>query len=451
VRLTPQVVLPKLRSGRNIVTKRIILLLDGTWNDAEDGAADTNIVRLRQEISRCLAKPASSVTSPGTVAEQTSVLTGARKGGRQNIILYERGIGTGGFTDRFRGGAFGAGLDRNVLRAYTFLAQHYQPGDEIYIFGFSRGSYTARSLVGCIAAMGLIHRSKFDAKALSFVWAYYRTHPASRLPSEASRLKKISSGPGSVPIKILGLFDTVGALGIPLSAFWRENRDLYGFHDVTLSSVCEHSLQALSIDEHRAPFEATLWRRLPFTSTQQKVEQVWFAGAHADVGGGYINEETRGNPRYLDDITLEWMIRRVLSISGAGFPLESPEPTSDEVRRQRTTAPQHEPRRGIYRAMPYAYRSIGNKRVPVAPNPFERNACFSRHAQPVGEAIHVSAVERLGKTIEIEGGPARYAPRNLIAALQQDPAIPVIGWNGRPLNSSRSKELVRAGLQRALS
>ena len=433
------------------MAKRIILLLDGTWNDADDGGADTNIVRLRQRIAEHLSnadnRATSDVISSSGGDRQTFVLKGGKNGGLENFVFYERGIGTSGFLDRFKGGAFGLGLSDNVRRAYTFLAQHYDEEDEIYIFGFSRGSYTARSLVGCLAAVGLVHRDKFDAKALSLLWAHYRTHPADRLPRDEIRLREMSSGPLSVPVKVLAVFDTVGALGIPLSAFWKENRDLYGFHDVGLSEICQHSLQALAIDEHREAFEATLWRRLPFTARRANVEQVWFAGAHADVGGGY----DRSGAHHLDDITLDWMTRRVVGIAGSDFPLDLPPEVLPDCC---AAAPQHEPRRGVYRLMPHVYRSIGNLPVPVAARPLERNVCFDRHAKPIGEAIHISAIERLGLSVRIDGSDATYAPRNLVAALQQQVAtkggVAVVDWDASPIEDAHlAEQLIKRALERA--
>ncbi|MGC2779944.1 MAG: DUF2235 domain-containing protein, partial [Bradyrhizobium sp.] len=258
-----------------------------------------------------------------------------------------------------------------------------------------------------------------------------------------------SSGPGSVPVKLLSIFDTVGALGIPLNAFWKENRDLRGFHDVALSEICEHSVHAVAIDEHREAFEATLWRRLPFAAEPANVEQVWFAGAHADVGGGY----ERRDASHLDDITLDWMMRRIIAIGGADFPLDPP---AGLLQGTCARAPQHEPRQGLYRFMPYVFRSIGNQPVPVASRPFERNVCLDRHSKPIGEAIHVSAIERLGQQIKIDGVDAPYVPRNLVAALhfqaalkEEDIAIPVIGWSGSSLPRHQAMQLIKDGLARA--
>jgi hypothetical protein len=380
------------------------------------------------------------------------VVHGLRENGQvEQVVFYERGVGTGGFLDRLNGGAFGAGLSSNVRRAYTFLAQNYEPGDDIFIFGFSRGSYTARSLVGCLSAVGLLAPQACDEANLSLMWQQYRTYPADRLPTISTELGKKSYRPR---IRCLGVFDTVGALGVPLPAFWRENRDLFGFHDVGLSPICDNSLHAVAIDEHREEFEATLWRQEEFAATGQNVEQVWFPGSHGDIGGGYVVEETRGqDSRYLDDLPLDWMICKVKEID-ADFPvaplLTASTATQDEAARQEeyVTAPQHESRRGFYCLTPFVLRSVGNKRVPVAPRPLEHNVCFDRHAMPIGEAVHISAVSRLGKEILIDGSPARYAPRNLIAAIRQGAALPVVGWDGQKLSEAISAKLLQDGLAR---
>jgi myosin-crossreactive antigen len=99
-------------------------------------------------------------------------------------------------------------------------------------------------------------------------------------------------------VSCLGVFDTVGALGVPLEAFIRANRERYEFHDVELSSITRVNLHALAVDENRWPFQATVWRKPRFKKINTVVEQTWFAGSHADVGGGYIREGTRNNNRY---------------------------------------------------------------------------------------------------------------------------------------------------------
>src|SRR4051794_25412597 len=121
--------------------------------------SDTNIVRLRENIASCLDPFPSSPTqtAPASASHQTSVSFRCHTVcGRKTpyIVFYERGVGTGGFFDNVKGGAFGAGLSSNVRRAYLFLSRRYEPGDEIFIFGFSRGSYTARSLIGYIGSVG---------------------------------------------------------------------------------------------------------------------------------------------------------------------------------------------------------------------------------------------------------------------------------------------------------
>jgi uncharacterized protein (DUF2235 family) len=301
-------------------TKRIILLLDGTWNDAAFGVTDTNIVRLREVIERSLDKGSALVPAGRDALSATpeeTIVSGRTFGdGREHIVFYERGVGTGAFLDRFSGGAFGAGLINNVRRAYKFLSFHYQPGDQVFIFGFSRGSYTARSLVGYIAAAGLLKRDCCTPELESRSWQFYRTAPQDRLPAIWTQLQDNMHNRNEFRIDCVGVFDTVGALGIPLAALWRANRERYEFHDVELSSIVKVSLHALAIDEHREPFQATVWRKPKFKYYSTITEQVWFTGAHADVGGGYVDQERRirTGVKALDDVPLDWMLKRVRRI-----------------------------------------------------------------------------------------------------------------------------------------
>lgn len=396
------------------MSKRIILLLDGTWNDADSGPADTNIVRLREIISNSLdvAHPMKvDALSPGSEAIRTSISAGTFEG-REHLIFYERGVGTGGFLDLYFGGAFGTGLSRNIRRAYRFLSEKYADGDEVFIFGFSRGSYTARSLAGYIAAVGLIYSKFCTEENESRAWYFYRQRPADRI---RAALGNLSARP--VALKCLGVFDTVGALGVPLPFFRRENRDLFEFHDVGLSNAGSLNLHALAIDEHRLSFEPTLWRQPAFGPTSGDVEQVWFAGAHSDVGGGYIDEDLRQGRSVpaLDDISLDWMLRRVTAKYG-DFPVKrNGVPQWPRVSKAAPFAPQHEPRGGLFRLLPLALRSVNN--TPVPGRFHQANVGRDRHAKTIGERIHHSVFKRLGSVVQVEGRASYYAPANLLAAL----------------------------------
>lgn len=152
--------------------KRIILLLDGTWNDSDFGNFDTNIVRLTDIIARSL----DDRQATGQIAGQETLPLVKARGfmgdNVEHLVFYERGVGTGAW-DQLRGGVFGMGLAANIRRAYRTLSFHYEPGDEVFVFGFSRGAYTARSLVGFIGAVGLLKcqhcTEKFERTAWEFL------------------------------------------------------------------------------------------------------------------------------------------------------------------------------------------------------------------------------------------------------------------------------------------
>ncbi|SEQ83676.1 Uncharacterized alpha/beta hydrolase domain [Nitrosomonas sp. Nm51] len=193
------------------------------------------------------------------------------------------------------GGAFGTGLEFNIFQGYEFLAREYQDGDEIYIAGFSRGAYTARSLVGLIRNCGLIDPKYLPVNA-AIAYGIYRTRgdkPDSR--TAAFFRSKFSR---QIKIKFLGVWDTVGALGIPLDIIQEFNLEFYEFHDTKLSSIVENAYHAVALDEHRKHYDVSLWS--PDKMPQQKIEQRWFVGSHSDVGGGHKD-------RALSDLSLRWM------------------------------------------------------------------------------------------------------------------------------------------------
>ncbi len=397
--------------------KRIILLLDGTWNDSDFGRTDTNVVRLERIIAETLRDRKDS----DRVAQQDPTkLTSSIDDldGTNNIVFYERGIGTS-WRDRFKGGVFGSGMPAKIRNAYRFLSFHYEPGCEVFVFGFSRGAYTARSLVGFIGAAGLLRCEDCTASNEETAWKYYRTPPNERLPGVYAALTPYVHNRDSFRISCLGVFDTVGALGIPLQRFKLFNRDKYQFHSVDLSSIVELNLHAIAIDEHRQPFEAAVWHRPKFKRYLSRTEQVWFPGVHSDIGGSYIPEVKRGhdNPHSLDDLTLDWMLKRV-KWKFASFPADPGQwPRPDQ---RWTTAAQHETRHKFYRLMPLTLRSIGN--YPIRDIGWRQyNGCHDRHAAPMWEKVHISALQRLGETVEVRERQKelmnRYLPKNLIDIL----------------------------------
>lgn len=404
--------------------KRIILLLDGTWNDMDIGRTDTNIVRLQEIIIGTLAdRERQQRNQPLERVQQLATSYGDRDG-PENIVFYERGVGTG-WRDRFKGGIFGIGLDDKVRNAYRFLSYHYEPGAQLFIFGFSRGSFTARTLVNWIAAAGLLTRDNCTEEHEAAAWKYYRTPPAQRLSGAWAALTPLVHDRKKVEVACIGVFDTVGALGIPLSRFSQFNRDKYEFHDIELSSITRRNFHAIAIDEHRQPFVAAPWRKPKFKRFNSFTEQVWFAGVHSDVGGGYVLSENRAKPdcRSLDDITLDWMLKRVKA-HYPDFPadhyLDYPGNRDHwpvtEAGQGWELAQQHESRRYMYRLMPLTVRSIGN--YPSSKLGWHQcDGAYDRHAVSMWEKVHVSALERLGQAVPMVLGRRHYLPPNLISTM----------------------------------
>jgi hypothetical protein len=449
------------------MAKRIILLLDGTWNDSDFGAEDTNIVRIRDIIARTLwaenTVPTVTGTEP-TEGRDSEPVTPKVYANLTNIVFYERGVGTGAFLNRFFGGALGKGLSRNIRRAYKFLSFHYEPGDQIFVFGFSRGAFTARSLVGYLHAAGLLKRDDCTPELEQQAWEFYRCSPNDRMPGLWSSLTPHMHDRSSLRVACLGVFDTVGALGIPFHQFRVFNRDTHEFHDVELCAITDVNLHALAIDEQRQPFEPSLWRRSKFKNFKTAVEQVWFPGAHADVGGGYIEEERRVRDCIdaLDDLTLDWMLKRVkhyfsdFPVSGAAWPQ-----LSQTQLRQKALAEQHRSWIGAYLAWPRAFRSLNNAPVPCRHVPYlppfsEINIGRDRHEEPTDEMLHISALSRWKRQVTISRRDSTYAPknlRNLLAAVAGSettgPILPVADWDGTPLDPRDPENLrkIRAEIE----
>lgn len=422
--------------------KRIILLLDGTWNDSDAGDNDTNIVRLEDLIVTTLRDPSKS--AGGSAATADKLVHGYVTDGQENIVLYQRGVGTGPF-ERFKGGTLGIGLHDNIRRAYKFLSYHYKTGCDIYIFGFSRGAYTARSLVGYLAAAGLLTRENCSKENEEIAWGYYRSPPADRRPAVGVHLDTLTHKQAEVKVKCLGVFDTVGALGVPFGWFRRLNRQKYGFHDVELSSITEFNLHAMAIDEHRHPFQAAVWRKPRFKKLKSTTEQVWFAGAHADIGGGYVSAEERKRVDVLpslEDVALDWMLKR-LKFHCPDFPIDLKKWPGASNRC--STLEHHDERTLKYKIFPFAWRALANRPI-SKPGWRQKAVSYDRRDTTIGEAVHISVLERLNQEIAVNGRKQSYRPKNLteILTFVRDTyqasgilsPIHVVDWDGTTLKPS---------------
>jgi uncharacterized protein (DUF2235 family) len=258
--------------------KNIALLFDGTWNKPSgvtdpEQSTDTNVFRFMQSVR------------PRTAD------------GVEQVAWYNSGVGTE-WMNRLRGGAFGLGLDKHILDGYARLCEIYEEGDCVYVLGFSRGAYTARSVVGMLRKCGLLH----DSSAPRVAAAYHLYRNAKLRPGDAEPTLFRRENSCEIEVHFLGVWDTVGALGIPMEVLEDWNLKKYAFHDTRLSKIVRNAFHALAIDEHRYPYQPTMWE-VSDGDRPQRVEQVWFPGAHADVGGGYANQPLSNPP-------LRWMQRR---------------------------------------------------------------------------------------------------------------------------------------------
>jgi uncharacterized protein (DUF2235 family) len=257
----------------------LVICCDGTW-DSADQAKDPKTGEICVSNVLKLACRAAKRTAAGA----------------QQIVYYDQGVGTGNALDKLEGGAFGEGLDANINDVYRFLIANYEPGDDIYLFGFSRGAFTARSIGGMIRRCGILRRDK--VKSYPEAKALYRSGVRSADP-RAQQFRKDNAIEDDTPIRCVGVWDTVGALGIPIGVFKNINAKEYQFHDTALSGAVKFAFHALSVDERRRPFTPTLWDTAP--APGQTVQQAWFAGVHSDVGGGYPEHG-------LSDDALLWMM-----------------------------------------------------------------------------------------------------------------------------------------------
>jgi len=225
-------------------------------------------------------------------------------------IYYEPGLQWENWRD-LPALAQGRGLNRQIRRAYGWLASHYRAGDRIFLFGYSRGAYAVRSLAGVIDRVGLLRREEATERAVELAYRHYRTNPG----SPAARAFAAAYCHAAAPIEMVGVFDTVKALGLRLPLLWMLTERQYSFHNHQLGVSIRHGFHAIALHETRAVFEPVMWTCPP--DWQGNVEQVWFRGAHGDIGG-QIGSFAAARP--LANIPLVWMLERAEAV-GLALPL----------------------------------------------------------------------------------------------------------------------------------
>lgn len=267
--------------------KRLIVCFDGTWNNPEQEdngiPAPTNVYKIHNAI--------------------LDIDSGS---GIKQLKYYHPGLGgeDSGIFDAIVGGAIGSGIARHICSAYHWLAKNYEDGDEIYLFGFSRGAFTVRSLSGMLNK-GLLDLTTVDDKKswqlvdIAFKKGY--RNRATNVDSWADSSWAFFNQRKPLPIHFIGVWDTVGALGIPddLELFnLFDDKNKWQFHDTSLGENIKCARHAMAIDEIRTSFSLTRWSK---PNQHNNLKEVWFPGVHSDVGGGYADCD-------LSNAALKWMI-----------------------------------------------------------------------------------------------------------------------------------------------
>lgn len=363
--------------------KRLAIFLDGTWNSIN---SNTNVWRMR---ALCAA---------------------TSKDGKPQLIYYEVGV------NGFLGGVFGQGLDENIRLAYEWLIENYNDGDEIFIFGFSRGAFTARSLASLVALEGILKAgspigvtqlfARYQKGNEESIWTLKdeaASGDAGKLTDEERSLLKYSQ---PAKVKVVGVWDTVGSVGVAAGNIPHISRSQFDYLQTGLFIPIENGYHALAIDEHRYDFAPTLWTRHhrkdgsgPPDRALANVEQRWFVGAHANVGGGYEND-------LLNQAPLRWLMQKA-ELHGLTF--RSEVTLDGDALKAPVIDSYHSFGEGLYALVtPALYRSIG-------PEPEMRDNGTDTN---VNETIDVSVFQRWR-------ADPKYRPRNLVEWAQRrrvDPA-----------------------------
>ena len=395
--------------------KNIVICSDGTGNTAIKGRG-TNVFKMFE-----------AVDIYGHWTDHTLI---------PQIAFYDDGVGT----ERMKVlkvicGMFGLGLSRNVKELYAHIARTYNPGDRIFLFGFSRGAFTVRTLAGFIATCGIVDRDRCHtdadlrdkvAEAYSEYRRKYRTCFGSRFrkPYSTEKAEDFRKGhavtheehapEGKVEIEFIGVWDTVDAVGLPFDklADWI-NDYIYPFKfpDLTLSPTVRKACHAISIDDERHTFHPVMWNETG--ESGDRIDQVWFPGVHSNVGGGYPKQG-------MSLVALYWMMMKA-EASRLRFVNCDWELIRDH---QNCSDKLYDSRTGFAIYYRYKPRDIGD-------------ICGKNHvARP---RIHMSAIERIAQ------GTEGYAPGNIPAEAE------IVATEASPQTLGEIADEIRGGLGRDAS
>ena len=407
--------------------KNIALLADGTGNSAAKFNR-TNVWRLYQALDTAVAQPGLQT---------------------QQLAYYHDGVGTSSLRPlALLGGAFGWGLKRNLIDMYKFLCRNYADDDRIYLFGFSRGAFTVRVLGGLIAREGLVAytgEADLDYRARDAYRAYrHRFHenkiglvrPLRWLRDAAiNRWRRWRGRPTYTEIRhqnrhpriaFIGVFDTVAAYGTPIAELTRGiDRFVWplSMPDYELSPKVDAARHALSLDDERDTFHPLLWDEIK-SQNPGRILQVWFAGVHSDVGGGYPDDNA-------SHIPLKWMLDEAAAAGLAFVP-----GAVNEIRRlANTRGPLHDSRRGLAGYYRYQPRKIAARLAPPPQNTLLMQDPTQKVAHLASVKIHQSVFER------IADGSDGYAPIVL------NGAYAIVARPGAPATPMERAPLLRAQIQ----
>jgi len=235
--------------------KRIVICADGTWNE-------------RDQVDEKTGR-----RHPTNVTKVARAVLPQAANGTPQVVYYHEGVGTGGGLDKFTGGAFGEGIEANIRVLYRFIVYNYAEGDELYLFGFSRGAFTVRTLAGFMNKVGLIEKD--DDYYVPEIYACYESDKGRGSPEWTKAFHNVHGTRACPPIRFVGVWDTVGALGAPGLLGQFLNKGKYRYHDIGLNSPIQNAFHAVAIDERRKPFTPDLWTRPAGWAGQ--LEQAWFA------------------------------------------------------------------------------------------------------------------------------------------------------------------------------